>query len=81
MSGFQFSDAIVHVSRPPAPTEQDRLVLGAVLEGCCPNGHGALEPRDSDGWCSTCQVGWAATWDGHEGEIRMTFEPPDVSLR
>lgn len=30
-----------------------------VIEGQCPNGHGALERKDDHGWCGECGMGWS----------------------
>lgn len=34
-----------------------------VLEGQCPDGHGALERRDDHGWCDDCKMGWSIRGD------------------
>lgn len=53
----------------------------AIIEGRCPTCDSALERRERDGWCNTCDVGWSYRTTGRDmGELSLTIEPRTVEF-
>lgn len=55
--------------------------LHSILEGRCPTCGTVLDRRERDGWCPTCQVGWASTWHDGEGTVTLTLEAETTELK
>lgn len=54
---------------------------GDVIEGRCATCSGPLERRERDGWCSSCQVGWAYRSTGPKtGVLTMTMDVQSAVL-